>query len=163
MPLLLKMLCDVFKQTGEVPQNKGELFRGFDRDYERIKKGVEYVPVSENFWLFKSKILQHLAFTTIKADWKEKSEPAYTFSRDRAASILEEWLQSRGMVDAPTKAALWVKDLVNYHLLQDAAEQGKIEFHHQLFQEYYAAEWLFGMFRDRHPDVVEPERFQHFI
>jgi HEAT repeat protein len=30
-----------------------------------------------------------------------------------------------------------------------------------LFQEYYAAEALLGMFADRHPDVVEPERFQH--
>jgi hypothetical protein len=37
-----------------------------------------------------------------------------------------------------------------------------VEFHHQLFQEYYAAEALLGMFADRHPDVVEPERFQHF-
>jgi energy-coupling factor transporter ATP-binding protein EcfA2 len=161
-PLLLKMLCDVFGQTGEIPPNKGELFRLFDRDYERIKKGVEYVPVSENFWLFKAQILQHLAFATIQAAWKERTEPAYTFSRDRVVTILEDWLRDRGMADAPTRAALWIKDLVNYHLLQDAAEPGEIEFHHQLFQEYYAAKALLGMFADKHPDVVEPERFQHF-
>jgi predicted NACHT family NTPase len=52
-PLLLKMLCDVFDPgTEKIPESKGELFQWFDQDYERIKKGVEYVPVSENFWLF---------------------------------------------------------------------------------------------------------------
>jgi energy-coupling factor transporter ATP-binding protein EcfA2 len=161
-PLLLKMLCDVFRETGAVPQNKGELFRLFDRDYERIKKVVEYVPVSENFWLFKSQILQHLAFATIQADLEKPTEAWYSFPRDRAVAILEDWLRSRGITDSPTKAVLWIKDLVNYHLLQDAAELGKIEFHHQLFQEYYAAEALLVMFENHHPDVVEKERFQHF-
>jgi len=32
--------------------------------------------------------------------------------------------------------------LLKYHLLQVASEPNKIEFHHQLFQEYYAAEQL---------------------
>jgi predicted NACHT family NTPase len=57
-PLLLKMLCDVFQQTGEVPQNKGELFRGFDRDYEKFK-GLP--AVSADFRRFKSEIWQPTA------------------------------------------------------------------------------------------------------
>ncbi|NJR62679.1 MAG: NACHT domain-containing protein [Cyanobacteria bacterium CRU_2_1] len=42
MPLLLKLLCDVFDpETNQIPQNRGELFRQFDRDYKRIKKEID--------------------------------------------------------------------------------------------------------------------------
>jgi HEAT repeat protein/energy-coupling factor transporter ATP-binding protein EcfA2 len=139
-PLFLKMLCDVFKQTREIPQNKGELFRQFDRNYERLKK--DYVPVSKNFWEFKSEVLQHLAFSMIQADGQKPTDLWLTISKHRAESLLENWLHQRGVVDAPTKAKEWLKDLCNHHLLQDAAKLGEIEFHHQLFQEYYAAEYL---------------------
>ncbi|HEY9819071.1 MAG TPA: trypsin-like peptidase domain-containing protein, partial [Candidatus Obscuribacterales bacterium] len=80
-PLLLKLLCDVFDpETNQIPQNRGELFQWFDRDYKRIKKEIEYVPVSENFWEFKSEILQYLAFSMIQgevptADRQEPPEP----------------------------------------------------------------------------------------
>jgi len=139
-PLFLKMLCDVFRQTREIPQNKGELFRQFDRNYERLKK--DYVPVSKNFWEFKSEVLQHLAFSMIQADVQKPTDLWLTISKHRAESLLENWLHQRGVVDAPTKAKEWLKDLCNHHLLQDAAKPGEIEFHHQLFQEYYAAEYL---------------------
>ncbi|MDX2214313.1 MAG: HEAT repeat domain-containing protein [Oculatellaceae cyanobacterium bins.114] len=139
-PLFLKMLCDVFKQTREIPQNKGELFRQFDRNYERLKK--DYVPVSKNFWEFKSEVLQHLAFSMIQADGQKPTDLWLTISKHRAESLLENWLHQRGVVDAPTRAKEWLKDLCNHHLLQDAAKPGEIEFHHQLFQEYYAAEYL---------------------
>ena len=57
-PLLLKMLCDVFDpETGQIPQNKGELFREFDRKYEKFK-GLPAVSV--DFRRFKSEVLQHL-------------------------------------------------------------------------------------------------------
>jgi HEAT repeat protein len=142
-PLLLKMLCDVFNpETSEIPQNKGELFQWFDNDYERIKKEIEYVPVSENFWDFKSEVLQYLAFFMIQADIQKPTELWLTIPKSRAEEILEQWLRRRGVVDAPTKAKMWLKDLRKYHLLQDAAKLGEIEFHHQLFQEYYAAEYL---------------------
>ncbi|NJL39001.1 MAG: TIR domain-containing protein [Leptolyngbyaceae cyanobacterium SM1_4_3] len=139
-PLFLKMLCDVFKQTREIPQNKGELFRQFDRNYERLKK--DYAPVSKNFWEFKSEVLQHLAFSMIQADVQKPTDLWLTISKKRAESLLENWLNQRGVVDAPTKAKEWLRDLYNHHLLQDAAKPGEIEFHHQLFQEYYAAEYL---------------------
>jgi energy-coupling factor transporter ATP-binding protein EcfA2 len=150
-PLFLKMLCDVFKQTREIPQNKGELFQQFDRNYERLKK--DYVRVSDNFWEFKSEILQHLAFSMIQADVQKPTELWLTISKKRAESILENWLHQRGVVDAPTKAKEWLKDLCNHHLLQDAAKPGEIEFHHQLFQEYYAAEHLLQQL----PTLLEDE------
>ncbi|MBD2325387.1 HEAT repeat domain-containing protein [Alkalinema sp. FACHB-956] len=147
-PLLLKMLCDVFDpETNQIPKNRGELFQWFDRDYKRIKKEIEYVPVSENFWEFKSEILQYLAFYMIQgevqtADLQPPLEPWLTIPKSHNERILETWLHQRGVLDAPTKAKLWLKDLYNYHLLQDAAKPEEIEFHHQLFQEYYAAEYL---------------------
>jgi hypothetical protein len=45
-------------------------------------------------------------------------------------------------LDDTTKAKEWLEDLVEWHLLQIASDPTQIEFHHQLFQEYYAAEWL---------------------
>lgn len=142
-PLLLKMLCDVFDPaTQQIPKNKGELFRQFDRDYERIKKDTEYVPVSENFWEFKTDILQFLAFSMIQTDDPKSVEACYTVPSDWAERLLEKWLNSRGISDPATKAKLWLKDLRRCHLLQDAKDLGDIEFHHQLFQEYYTAEYL---------------------
>ncbi|NER78416.1 MAG: TIR domain-containing protein [Leptolyngbya sp. SIO1D8] len=142
-PLLLKMLCDVFDPvTRQIPQSKGELFQQFDRDYERIKKDRQPVPVSENFWEFKADILQFLAFSMIQTDDPKSVEAWYALSSDRAERLLETWLNSRDVSDPATKAKLWLKDLRRCHLLQDAKDPGEIEFHHQLFQEYYAAEYL---------------------
>lgn len=153
-PLLLKMLCDVFDPaTGAIPQNKGELFRLFDRDYERKKKNLEAIPVSENFWEFKAEVLQFLAFSMIQTDDLKSVEAWYALPRSRAEREIETWLNSRGVTDAPTKAKLWLKDLLRCHLLQDAKEIGEIEFHHQLFQEYYAAEYLLQLL----PDLLKDE------
>ncbi len=162
-PLLLKMLCDVFDpDTQQIPQSKGELFQRFDRDYQHIKKDIQAVPVSENFWEFKSEVLQHLAFTMIQADAQKPTEAWLTLPKDQAERILEKWLTERGLIDAPTKAKLWLKDLLNHHLLQTAADPKKIEFHHQLFQEYYAAEVLLVMLTNKHPDVMDGKRLQYF-
>jgi HEAT repeat protein/energy-coupling factor transporter ATP-binding protein EcfA2 len=153
-PLLLKMLCDVFEQTGEVPQNKGELFRRFDGEYERFK-GLP--AVSADFRRFKSEILQRLAFVMMQGDGR--TEFWLTIERTQAERAIEQWLTNR-VSDPAGKAKEWLEDLLEHHLLQVAAEVGKVEFHHQLFQEYYAAEALLGMFRDRDPAVCDRERFQ---
>ena len=47
-----------------------------------------------------------------------------------------------GKVDYPTQRAKeWLEDLLEHHLLQRTG-QDELEFHHQLLQEYYAAEAL---------------------
>jgi HEAT repeat protein len=157
-PLLLKMLCDVFGQTGEIPANKGELFRLFDRKYEKFK---ESSAVSADSRRFKSEILQRLAFVMMQGDESNPTEFWLTIERSQAERSIEQWLTNR-VSDPGVRAKEWLEDLLEHHLLQVAADGRRVEFHHQLFQEYYAAEWLLGMFADRHPDVVEPERFQHF-
>ncbi len=136
--LLLKMLCDVFKKMGEVPQNKGELFRLFDREYDKFK-GMP--AVSEEFRRFKSEVLQHLAYVMMHGDGGVDFE--LTIAHADAEKAIETLL--KGRVDAPgAKAKEWLEDLVEHHLLQVAADGRRLEFHHQLFQEYYAAEWLLG-------------------
>ena len=156
-PLLLKLLCDMFYETGAVPKNKGDLFRQFDQDYEHIKQ-EEYVSVSENFWEFKSEVLQYLAFSMIQADEEKPTEAWLTIPQSRAELILEDWLRGRGVQDAPKKAKLWLKDLRRHHLLQDATKPKKIEFHHQLFQDYYAAEYLLQQL----PELLKGEsRFKY--
>jgi hypothetical protein len=150
-PLLLKMLCDVFHQTGEVPQNKGELFRGFDREYEKFK-GLP--AVSADFRRFKSEILQYLAFVMMQGD--SRTEFWLTIDRGRAERLIEAWLMER-VSDPAGKAKEWLEDLLEHHLLQVAVEAGKIEFHHQLFQEYYAAEWLLDRVREMDDETLDCE------
>ncbi|MFH7245167.1 MAG: HEAT repeat domain-containing protein [Spirulina sp.] len=138
-PLLLKMLCDVFDSTtGQIPQSKGELFRLFDAKYDQFK-GL--VAVSDDFRRFKPELLQHLAFCMLQGDPTSPTEAWLTIDRSQAERLLETYLTGR--VEAPgQRAKEWLEDLLEHHLLQVATDPREIEFHHQLFQEYYAAEAL---------------------
>ena len=138
-PLLLKMLCDVFDPvTQQLPQSQGELFRLFDAKFDDLK-GVP--PVSADFRRFKPELLRHLAFSMIQGDPTKPTEAWWTLERNRAEKILEDTLTDR--IDNPgQKAKEWLEDLLQHHLLQVANNPREIEFHHQLFQEYYAAEEL---------------------
>ncbi|PSN15869.1 hypothetical protein C7293_05205 [filamentous cyanobacterium CCT1] len=138
-PLLLKMLCDVFDHaTKQIPQSKGELFRLFDSKYDKFK-GL--VAGSDDFRRFKPELLQHLAFSMLQGDPAKPTEPWLTLDRNRAERLLETYLTGR--VEAPgQRAKEWLEDLLEHHLLQSASDPKEIEFHHQLFQEYYAAEAL---------------------
>jgi HEAT repeat protein len=159
-PLLLKMLCEVFDPTtGQIPQNKGELFELFDRKYQCHKEGVA---VSDDFRRFQSEVLQYLGFTMLQGDAQKPTEAWLTLPRQQAEGVLETWLQQRGETNPASKAKEWLEDLVELHLLQVAADPKKIEFHHQLFQEYYAARHLQAMLQDRHPDLVDDQQLKHF-
>ncbi|MEZ2301004.1 MAG: HEAT repeat domain-containing protein [Microcoleus sp.] len=158
-PLLLWMMCEVFESTGEIPQSKGELFQKFDRQYDEFKGGAS---VSDDFRRFKSELLQQLAFVMLQGDSQQPTEGLVAISRDRAEGILERWLHHRGVLDAPTKAKEWLEDLLEHHLLQVAAKPEEIEFHHQLFQEYYAGLALQKLFDDKYSDVTDDQGLQHF-
>ncbi len=158
-PLLLWMMCEVFENTGEIPQSKGELFQKFDRQYDEFKGCI---PVSDDFRRFKSELLPQLAFVMLQGDLQQPTEGLVAISRDRAEGILECWLRDRKVLDAPTKAKEWLEDLLKYHLLQVAAKPEEIEFHHQLFQEYYAGRALLKLLVEKHQDAIDDERLQHF-
>jgi HEAT repeat protein len=163
-PLLLKMLCEVFDpETAQIPQNKAELFELFDRKYQIHKEGVL---ISADSRRFQSDILEYLAFTMLEGDTEkptEKPKEAWlTLPRSKAEKILEDCLKKRGEENSASKAKEWLEDLVKHHLLQVAADPQQIEFHHQLFQEYYAARHLKSMLEDRDVDLVDDDRFKHF-
>jgi HEAT repeat protein len=160
-PLLLEMMCKVFKNTGKIPQSKGELFQEFDRLYDEFKDDFR-ASVSQDFRLFKPDLLDHLAFVMLQGESERPTDGWVAISRRKAEGILECWLGDRGVVDAPTKAKEWLEDLLEHHLLQVAAKPEEIEFHHQLFQEYYAGRALLKLFEDKHSDVMDDERLQHF-
>jgi len=158
-PLLLKMLCDVFDpDTQQIPQSKGELFQLFAQKYDNWKKR-EGVRTSEKFWKWNMELLQHLAFVMIQRDDSTKSP--YEIYENDAVKLIEKYLTGR-VANPGDKARDWLSDLVDYHLLQESANPNKIEFHYQLLQEYYAAEALLVMLRDKHPDVMDDQRLQYF-
>jgi HEAT repeat protein len=147
-PLLLKMLCDVFEQNGEIPKSRGDLFRKeFARRYEEFKP-ERLRNVSEESRRFAFNLLSYLAFTMVKGerhtDPCKPSASWITISQTQAETIIANFLavDRTPTLEITTKAKEWLEDLVEWHLLQIASKPTHIEFHHQLFQEYYAAEWL---------------------
>ncbi|MGH8002335.1 MAG: HEAT repeat domain-containing protein [Brasilonema sp.] len=135
-PLLLLMLCELFKQTGNVPPNLGLVFRWFAQSYDdKIKDDVPVSGESRRWW---QELLQHLAFVMMQGE--TRTELRVTIERREAEAIFEKFLQ--GKVDyPPSRAKEWLEDLLKHHLIQ-VASNNQIEFRHQLLQEYYAAECL---------------------
>ncbi|MBD2120179.1 HEAT repeat domain-containing protein [Trichocoleus sp. FACHB-262] len=134
-PLLLWMLCEVFKGMKQLPSSMGLLFRWFAGEYDKLKRDA---PVSEGLRHWQSELLQHLAFTMMHAE--EPAELRVAISRKEAEIVLTEFLRDK--VNYPTQRAKeWLEDLLEHHLIQHTS-QNQLEFHHQLLQEYYAAEAL---------------------
>jgi HEAT repeat protein len=155
-PLLLNMLCQVLEQSGEIPQNRGELFRNkFVQDFDAIKhKGV--VAADSGFFRFKNELLQHLAMKMIVGDGSPAGD-VLQIEKTIAQGWLKDWLAAEQVSDAGEKARIWLEDLVEHHLLQVAGDVKQIEFHHQLFQEYYAAEWLLLRLKDLDDDALKQD------
>jgi HEAT repeat protein len=141
-PLLLMMLCGVFRQTGEIPANLGLLFRGFAKLHrEKLKEDVPVSDRSRDWW---QPLLVHLGEYMMRAD--KPTEFRVAIPKTEVREEFERWLQGR--VDAPgDRAAECLEDLLEHSLLQVQAGEN-IEFLHQLIQEYYAAEALLLRLRD---------------
>lgn len=138
-PLLLKMLCDVVAENldRDLPANRGKLFRQeFTRRYQAFKAKRGYV--SEDSRRLTERLLQQLALEMTQ-DYSI-TDLKLQLSKDQAIQILQVFLQTQGETNALTKASEYLDDLLNWDLLQVASDPTSIEFHHQLFQEYYVAE-----------------------
>ncbi|MEG4534169.1 HEAT repeat domain-containing protein [Microcoleus sp. D2_18a_D3] len=147
-PLLLKMLCDVLEQKGGIPKSRGDLFRKeFARRYEEFKP-ERLRNVSDDSRRFAFDLLTYLAFTMVQGEPHiDSSKPSASWiaiPKTEAEKILATFLAGdrTPTLEDTTKAKEWLEDLVEWHLLQVASDPTQIEFHHQLFQEYYAAERL---------------------
>ncbi|OLT63545.1 hypothetical protein BJP37_28520 [Moorena bouillonii PNG] len=139
-PLLLWMLCSLFKSRGKIPSNLGLVFRFFTQSYsQEIKQDVK---VSDNnsrkFW---PDLLQQLGFVMTTGDNPDKPEEInVAITKTKAEEILTNYLLKKAVVNPNVYAKTWLDDLLNHHLIQQSGEL--IEFRHQLIQEYYTAEYL---------------------
>ncbi len=141
-PLLLWMLCDLFRQTGQIPANLGEVFRAFTQGYEKHLKADVPVESDRRWW---SELLQELAFWMMRGVPFGEEAPAVdvefrvAISKVEARKIFTTFLQNKE-AQAKGVAQKYLDDLLRHHLIQLNGEQ--VEFPHQLLQEYYAAEYL---------------------
>lgn len=140
VPLLLWMLCSLFRETQErLPENLGLALRQFTSLYDRQIKGN--APVSDESRRWWPRLLQRLAFKMLQGP--EPTELHVAIARSQAEDWLTDYLREEQCDQPRSRAMAWLNDLVNHHLLQRSNED-LIEFRHQFIQEYYAAAYLLG-------------------
>ncbi|NEO23661.1 MULTISPECIES: HEAT repeat domain-containing protein [unclassified Moorena] len=152
-PLLLMMLCSLFQNKGEIPSNLGLVFRSFTQFYsEKIKQDVNVSEESREFW---PDLLQQLGFVMTTGD--NPKEITVAIPKTKAQEILTDYLRHNNFTDPDVRARTWLKDLLNYHLIQQSGDL--IEFRHQLIQEYYTAEYLLKQL----PRLSDQELQQNYL
>lgn len=145
-PLLLDMLCSTYQEAGNIPQNRGELFRQFTQDKYREYK-AEAIANDDSVVAFRryDKILQEIAHSMMNAEDAIKLE----ISHSQAEEYLKKYFPGR-----EDKVEYWLNDVLRLHLLQLSANKSKVEFTHQLFQEYYATERLLSHLNELSDDQL---------
>ena len=129
-PFVLWMLYQLFQETGAVVETLGEAFRQFFRSFKKYKEDAPVTDERRKAW---TPWLEHLAFTML--DSPEPNDPGLVISDDSAEKVLaEKFGDLHG-------ASSRIEELLKYHLLERVSER-EVSFHHQLIQEYYAAEYL---------------------
>ena len=136
-PLLLWMLCSLFRAMGKVPPNLGKVFRQFALSY--YGKLKQDVPVTEESREWCQLLLEQLAFSMTQG--KNRIDLQVAIPKQEAEEILTAFLRHEGLDQPRNRALKWLKDLLKHHLIQLGAGD-QIEFRHQLIQEYYTAEYL---------------------
>ncbi|MDJ0734455.1 MAG: HEAT repeat domain-containing protein [Nostocaceae cyanobacterium] len=138
-PLLLWMLCGLFQQTGNIPPNLGMVFRLFTQGYENSDKLKRNVPVTSESRRWWKSLLENLAFVMMQGE--SVTEFRVAIPKEDVEEIFTKYLTAEKLDKPRDYAKCWLEDLLNYHLIQ-VGSGDKIEFRHQLLQEYYAAEYL---------------------
>ncbi|MCY6489879.1 HEAT repeat domain-containing protein [Leptolyngbya sp. GGD] len=153
-PLLLEMLCEVFRRTGKIPENLGLVFREFTQHYERnLKEGVR-IESDRELWKL---VLRQLAWVMMHKG--EPTEFRGEIEREEAVEAIGQFLNEQFPY---LEARKCLRDLENYHLIQVGTNQEELEFRHQLIQEYYAAEALLAQLEEF--DLEDGEQFkQEFL
>jgi HEAT repeat protein len=156
-PLIAWMLYVVFRQTGEVPETLGEVLREYTRRYESQKK--EDAPISDESRQWWFLLLRNLAFMLMHSE--QATDFRLVISRVEAEGIFKRFLEDEKATEPSRKARALLDELIKHHLIQ-VKGKNQIGFCHQLLQEYYAAEYLLEMLEQKHPDVANKKRFQHY-
>ncbi|BAY11886.1 HEAT repeat domain-containing protein [Calothrix sp. NIES-2098] len=151
-PLLLMMLCSLFKATGDIPPNLGLVFRQFTQSYERqFRQDIPVTDESRRWWF---SLLKHLAFHMTKGD--KLTDLNVAIPRSEAEEVLTQFLKAEKFDRPRDRALQWLQDLLNHHLIQLGANE-QIEFRHQLIQEYYTAECLLTQLPSFSDDCLKRE------
>ncbi|NEO72007.1 HEAT repeat domain-containing protein [Moorena sp. SIO3H5] len=152
-PLLLKMLCALFQDHGEIPSNLGLVFRSFTQFYsDNIKQDIKVSRESKLLW---PKLLQELGFVMTAGD--NPKEITVAIPKTKAEEILTDYLGKKPVVNSNVCPETLVDDLLNHHLLQQSGDL--IEFRHQMIQEYYTAEYLLKQL----PSISDQELQQNYL
>lgn len=139
-PLLLKMLCDLYAQAKDIPENLGLIFRAFTVQYENHPELKGKVPLgvsSKSFW---GDLLQEIAFRMIQRDGDPKNFTT-AIQKSEAEKIIWDFCKGANLSNSLGNARQWLEELLAYHLIE-LEGRDQITFCHQLIQEYYAAEKL---------------------
>ncbi|MGM3305065.1 HEAT repeat domain-containing protein [Anabaena sp. WFMT] len=145
-PFVLWMLYHVFQETGTVAETLGEAFREFFKSFKKFKEDAPVTDERRKNW---NAWLEHLAFTMLNS--LEPNDPGLVISDDRANKVLCE--RFGDLYGASSR----IEELLKYHLLEKVSDK-EISFHHQLIQEYYAAEYLLT----RLPELIKKELNQKY-
>ena len=112
-PLLLWMLCSLFRAMGKVPPNLGLVFRQFVLSYDHKLK--QDIPNSKESRRWGHRLLEQLAW--VMTSGEAKTEIQVAIPRQKAQAVLTEFLA--GKVAYPEDSALGcLEDLLKYHLIQ---------------------------------------------
>ena len=113
IPLLLWMLCELFRATGNLPPNLGLAFRYFTQSYDlKIK---EDIPVTDESYYWWPQLLQQLAFVMMQGETPTQLRVA--IPKQEAEAALTAFLQGK-VVDPSSRAKVWLENLLEHHLLQ---------------------------------------------
>ena len=145
-PLLLWMLCSLFKRTEVIPQNLGEVFRAFTRGYEQQIKQDVVLESDRRLWF---DLLKQLAAAMMQGE--KPTEFRVAIAPAEICAVFADYLKTENPL-VPRQA---LDDLLKHHLIQRNGEL--VEFRHQLIQEYYAAEWLLERVRGMDDETLECE------
>ncbi|MFN7714967.1 MAG: HEAT repeat domain-containing protein, partial [Pseudanabaenaceae cyanobacterium] len=160
-PLLLWMLCEVFK-SGENNLNNlnlGKIFQVFTKAYvtssirnhqvSSLKGDIQ--PLSDRrLW---SNAMKYLA--SLMMDGDSPVDFRVVIPKDE---IIQKFTVLFKDETEPAKVARdCLDDLLNYHLIQNR-NADNVEFLHQLIQEYYAAEYLWDLLKN---DRLSDTKLQH--
>jgi HEAT repeat protein len=129
-PFVLWMLYEMSQETGTVSETLGEAFRQFFRSFKKHRENVPVTDERRNDW---NPWMEELAFKML--DSPDPNNPGLVISNERAEKVLSECFS-----ELYGKSSR-IEELLKYHLLERVSDK-EISFHHQLIQEYYAAEKL---------------------
>ena len=140
-PLLLTLLCLVFEETANFPQNRSELYQeGIEVLLKKwdAKRNIERDQVYKNLSLLrKEDLLCHIALTTFKqGDYFFKQKDVERYIADYICNLLDA---KTDPLELQQYSEAVLKSLEAQHGLMVERAKGIYSFSHLTFQEYFTA------------------------